>query len=241
MATHPVDSRSPVDHLEPSRGPCHLHHARGGGRVRAARPALQRGQGLRRPAPAGREGLPSGEPALPHPPRGHRAQLPEVSSSVTAGSPSLVNACSWPRSRSRSIPGRVADPGEGGMRNRLQTTALLDAIASTTSTPASVGPGGTRTRPGQGSVSCPSATPSASGTPSANDPSSGSSTRAGAAGREPAGLPLSDWTELDIWQYIARESIELPRSTSPTGGPWSSGTACCWRSPSGSRRPRTRS
>ena len=23
-------------------------------------------------------------------------------------------------------------------------------------------------------------------------------------------FPLSDWTELDIWQYIAREGIELP-------------------------------
>ena len=33
----------------------------------------------------------------------------------------------------------------------------------------------------------------------------------GAAGGAPAAaFPLSDWTELDIWQYIRRERIELP-------------------------------
>ncbi len=31
-----------------------------------------------------------------------------------------------------------------------------------------------------------------------------------AAGRASPRLPLSDWTELDIWQYIRREGIELP-------------------------------
>ncbi len=29
-------------------------------------------------------------------------------------------------------------------------------------------------------------------------------------------FPISNWTELDVWQYIAREGLELPRSTSPT-------------------------
>jgi sulfate adenylyltransferase subunit 2 len=29
-------------------------------------------------------------------------------------------------------------------------------------------------------------------------------------------FPLSNWTELDVWQYIEREGIELPPSTSPT-------------------------
>ena len=24
-------------------------------------------------------------------------------------------------------------------------------------------------------------------------------------------FPISNWTELDIWQYIARENLELPR------------------------------
>ena len=32
----------------------------------------------------------------------------------------------------------------------------------------------------------------------------------GAARRELRAFPLSDWTELDIWQYIGRESIPLP-------------------------------
>ena len=31
-----------------------------------------------------------------------------------------------------------------------------------------------------------------------------------APGEHLRGFPLSDWTELDIWQYIAREHIDLP-------------------------------
>ena len=30
-------------------------------------------------------------------------------------------------------------------------------------------------------------------------------------------FPISNWTELDVWQYIEREQLELPRSTSRTG------------------------
>ncbi|MFE0423393.1 sulfate adenylyltransferase subunit CysD [Streptomyces sp. NPDC058953] len=43
-------------------------------------------------------------------------------------------------------------------------------------------------------------------------------------------FPLSNWTELDVWQYIAREKIELPaiyfaheREVFPRGGMWLAG------------------
>jgi sulfate adenylyltransferase subunit 2 len=53
-------------------------------------------------------------------------------------------------------------------------------------------------------------------------------------------FPISNWTELDVWNYIALEELELPRSTSPTRAKWWSATACCWPSPSTSSRAITR-
>ena len=60
----------------PARVARHLHHPRGGGRVRAPGPALQRRQGLGRPPAPGGQGLCAREDALPGAPRRHRAQLP---------------------------------------------------------------------------------------------------------------------------------------------------------------------
>ena len=42
-------------------------------------------------------------------------------------------------------------------------------------------------------------------------------------------FPLSDWTELDIWQYIGRaRGSTSRRSTTPTAARCSAATACCW-------------
>ncbi|MEZ4582954.1 MAG: phosphoadenosine phosphosulfate reductase family protein [Caldilineaceae bacterium] len=41
-------------------------------------------------------------------------------------------------------------------------------------------------------------------------------------------FPLSNWTEMDIWQYIRLRRSRSPRSTSPTSVTSSTGTACCW-------------
>ena len=50
-----------------------------------------------------------------------------------------------------------------------------------------------------------------SGTRAASAPSCGSSTTAGTRpGEHVRVFPLSNWTELDVWQYIEREKIELP-------------------------------
>ena len=48
-------------------------------------------------------------------------------------------------------------------------------------------------------------------------------------------FPLSNWTELDVWQYVREEDSSCPRSTSPTCARCSSATGCstpCRRSSS---------
>jgi sulfate adenylyltransferase subunit 2 len=107
--------------------------------------------------------------------------------------------------------GRVADPGPGGTRNRLQTTALLDAITRYGFDAAIGG-----ARRDEDKARAKERVLSFRDTFGQWDPKRqrpelwqlysgqvqpGESLRA---------FPLSDWTELDIWQYIARESIELP-------------------------------
>ena len=43
-------------------------------------------------------------------------------------------------------------------------------------------------------------------------------------------FPLSNWTEMDIWQYIQRRSrSRCRRSTSRTAATCCGATACCWR------------
>ena len=79
------------------------------------------------------------------------------------------------------------------------------------------GAAATRRRPGQGGCSR-SATSSASGTRRTSAPSSGTSTAAATAGAAHPGLPLSNWTELDIWRYIAEGQIEIPAIYAPTAG-----------------------
>ncbi len=58
-------------------------------------------------------------------------------------------------------------------------------------------------------------------------------------------FPLSNWTELDVWQYIAREGIELPeiyfaheREVFLRNGMWL--TAGEWGGPKESETPETR-
>jgi sulfate adenylyltransferase subunit 2 len=107
--------------------------------------------------------------------------------------------------------GRVADPGPEGTRNRLQTTALLDAITKYGFDAAIGG-----ARRDEDKARAKERVLSFRDTFGQWDPKRqrpelwqlysgqvqpGESLRA---------FPLSDWTELDIWQYIGRESIELP-------------------------------
>ncbi|MGH8981561.1 MAG: sulfate adenylyltransferase subunit CysD [Acidimicrobiales bacterium] len=107
--------------------------------------------------------------------------------------------------------GRVPDPGHGASRNRLQTSALLDAIAEHSFDACFGG-----ARRDEDKARAKERVLSFRDTFGQWDPKRqrpelwhlyqcrvlpGEHVRA---------FPLSDWTELDIWMYIAREQIALP-------------------------------
>ncbi len=77
--------------------------------------------------------------------------------------------------------------------------------------PRSAAPGATRSGRGRRSASSATATSSGSGTPRTSGRSCGRSTTGGVRrGEHLRVFPLSNWTELDVWQYIAEEEIALP-------------------------------
>jgi sulfate adenylyltransferase subunit 2 len=107
--------------------------------------------------------------------------------------------------------GRVADPGEGASRNRLQTTTLLDAINANGFDAAFGG-----ARRDEDKARAKERVLSFRDSFGQWDPKRQrpelwqlyqGTVRPGEHLRA---FPLSDWTELDIWQYIRREQIELP-------------------------------
>ena len=81
----------------------------------------------------------------------------------------------------------------------------------TASTPRSAAPAATRSAPAPRSACSPSATSSASGTRATSGPRSGTSTTAPSRrGESVRVFPISNWTELDVWRYIAEERLEVP-------------------------------
>ncbi|MGH9086862.1 MAG: sulfate adenylyltransferase subunit CysD [Acidimicrobiales bacterium] len=107
--------------------------------------------------------------------------------------------------------GRVPDPGPGGSRNRLQTTTLLDAITEHRFDACFGG-----ARRDEDKARAKERVLSFRDTFGQWDPKRQrpelwhlyqGQVRPGEHLRA---FPLSDWTELDIWQYIARERIALP-------------------------------
>ena len=105
----------------------------------------------------------------------------------------------------------VEQPVPGATRNRLQTYTLLRVLEEGRYDAVFGGGRRARRRPGPKSASSPSATSSASGTPRAQRPELWNlyNTRHH-PGEHFRVFPLSNWTELDIWQYIEEEGIELP-------------------------------
>src|ERR1700729_2245277 len=107
--------------------------------------------------------------------------------------------------------GRVADPGPVGSRNRLQTTTLLDAINAHGFDAAF---GGARrdedkARAKERALSFRDSF--GQWDPKAHRPGLWQLYQGSVRpGEHLRAFPLSDWTELDIWQYIRRERIELP-------------------------------
>ena len=107
--------------------------------------------------------------------------------------------------------GRVADPGPNASRNRLQTTTLLDAIAEH-SFDACFG-GARRDEDKARAKERVLSFRDAFGQwdPKRQRPELWHLYQGRVLpGEHLRAFPLSDWTELDIWQYIAREGIALP-------------------------------
>ncbi|MBW4029644.1 MAG: sulfate adenylyltransferase subunit CysD [Acidobacteria bacterium] len=108
--------------------------------------------------------------------------------------------------------GKVADPGPMGPRNRLQTVTLLDAITAHGFDAAF---GGARrdedkARAKERILSFRDAF--GQWDPRQQRPELWQLYQGRVnAGEHLRAFPLSDWTELDIWQYIEREQMELPR------------------------------
>jgi sulfate adenylyltransferase subunit 2 len=107
--------------------------------------------------------------------------------------------------------GRVPDPGPNASRNRLQTTTLLDAINANGFDAAF---GGARrdedkARAKERVLSFRDAF--GQWDPKRQRPELWQLYQGTVRPREHLrAFPLSDWTELDVWQYIRRERIELP-------------------------------
>ena len=107
--------------------------------------------------------------------------------------------------------GRVADPGPHGARNRLQTVALLDAIVEHGFDAAF---GGARrdedkARAKERILSFRNSF--GQWDPRAQRPELWQLYQGRVNhGEHLRAFPLSDWTELDVWQYIERERMELP-------------------------------
>jgi sulfate adenylyltransferase subunit 2 len=107
--------------------------------------------------------------------------------------------------------GRVADPGPVASRNRLQTTTLLDAI-NTHGFDAAFG-GARRDEDKARAKERVLSFRDSFGQwdPKRQRPELWQLYQGRVRpGEHLRAFPLSDWTELDIWQYICREQIELP-------------------------------
>ena len=108
--------------------------------------------------------------------------------------------------------GKVADPGPLGPRNRLQTVTLLDAITANGFDAAF---GGARrdedkARAKERILSFRDAF--GQWDPRQQRPELWQLYQGKVnPGEHLRAFPLSDWTELDIWQYIEREKMELPK------------------------------
>ena len=117
-----------LSQLQTPGGRGDLHHARGGRRVRAAGAAVLRRQGLDRHAAAGREGVRAGADPVPGDARRHRAQLPRGAGLPRpAGRRARRAADRGAACRRRIDSGLVREPPDG-TRNRIQTPVLLDAV-----------------------------------------------------------------------------------------------------------------
>ena len=134
---------------------------------------------------------------------------------------------------------RGAAHADASPRNPFQTSPCWKPSGNSASTPASAAPAGTRRRPGPRSGSSASGTSSGSGIPSTSGRSCGTSTTPAIhPGEHIRVFPISNWTELDVWQYIAEQGIEVPSHLlRPRAAAWFVRDGPCCRSrPTRARR-----
>ena len=131
---------------------------------------------------------------------------------MTGGWPSSTPSWWWPRSRSRSTPaGWPRSPGLYPSRNRLQTRTLLDAIVENKYDAVFGG-----ARRDEEKARAKERVYSFRDEFGQWDPKNQRPELWGLYnGRHHPSehirvFPISDWTELDIWQYIAEEQVEIP-------------------------------
>jgi sulfate adenylyltransferase subunit 2 len=107
--------------------------------------------------------------------------------------------------------GRVTDPGPGGSRNRLQSVTLLDAIAEH-GFDACIGGARREEDKARAKERVLSFRDSSGRWDPKNQRPELWHLYHGQVrpGEHVRAFPLSDWTELDVWQYIRRERIRLP-------------------------------
>ena len=144
--------------------------------------------------------------------RRHRAQLPRgVWRSATevvrrGGQQSRRRPCRG-MDRRRAVDrasGRHPEPA-------AERSAAATPSRSTGSTPSSAAGAATKTGPGPRSASLGARRVRPVGpTPPARLSSGRSTTAATRPGEHVRVFPLSNWTELDVWRYIAGEGVELP-------------------------------
>ena len=107
--------------------------------------------------------------------------------------------------------GRVPEPAPGASRNRLQTVPLLDAIAEHRFDAAFGGARRDEERARAKERIFSFRDEHGQWDPKSQRPELWSIYNARIrAGEHVRVFPLSNWTELDIWHYIAREQVELP-------------------------------
>ncbi|MBU6233900.1 MAG: sulfate adenylyltransferase subunit CysD [Acidobacteria bacterium] len=107
--------------------------------------------------------------------------------------------------------GRVPDPGPLGMRNRLQTVALLDGIARHKFDAAFGGARRDEDKARAKERVLSFRDKFGQWDPKAQRPELWQLYQGRVnAGENLRAFPLSDWTELDIWNYIKRENVPLP-------------------------------
>jgi sulfate adenylyltransferase subunit 2 len=107
--------------------------------------------------------------------------------------------------------GRVADPGPGKSRNRLQAVTLLDAITEHRFDAAIGGARRDEDKARAKERVLSFRDDFGQWDPRRQRPELWQLYQARVRpGEHVRAFPLSDWTELDVWQYIARERIELP-------------------------------